>query len=113
MQQVTEKGIEDILSENGKLTDDKLSMVKTEAIKTGKQVEEVILDRKFATLEDITQARAQLLGIEFINPSGKPVPSDVLSKIPEPVVRRYELIPFQYKKGPKSLSRAMARPLCL
>ena len=71
MQQVTEKGIEDILSENGKLTDDKLSMVKTEAIKTGKQVEEVILDRKFATLEDITQARAQLLGIEFINHFGK------------------------------------------
>ncbi|HEX7456543.1 MAG TPA: GspE/PulE family protein [Candidatus Nanoarchaeia archaeon] len=113
MQQVTEKGIEDILFEAGKLTNDRLSMVKTEAIKTGKQVEEVLLERNFASLEDIAQARAAILGIDFEDPTGKPIPTDILGKIPEPVARRYTLIPFQYNKQLNTLSVAMADPLDL
>jgi type IV pilus assembly protein PilB len=113
MTQVTEKGIEDILFEKGKLTQDKLSMVKTEAVKSGKQAEEILLDRNFASLEDITQARAALLGIEFIDPTAKPIPTDVLSKIPEPVARRYTLVAFAFNKDTKTLSVAMADPLDL
>lgn len=113
MATVTEKGLEEILFEKGKLTQDKLSMVKTESVKSGKQVEEILLGRDFATLEDITQARAELLGIDFVDPTGKQVPSDILGKIPEPVARRYTLIPFDYNKDAGTLSVAMADPLDL
>ncbi|MEX0621592.1 MAG: GspE/PulE family protein [Candidatus Woykebacteria bacterium] len=113
MPEVTEKGVEDILFEQGKLTKDKLSMVKMEAINSGKQPEEVLLERKFSSLEDITSARAQLLGIEFVDPTNKPVAADILSKIPEPVARRYTLIPFQFDNQTGTLAVAMADPLDL
>src|SRR3990170_101119 len=113
MAKLTEKSIEDILFDKGKLTKDKLSMVKMESIKTGKQIEQVLLERNFASLQDITQARSTLLGIDFVDPSSRPVPTDVLGKIPEPVARRYTLIPFEIDKNTNTLSVAMADPLDL
>jgi len=113
MSQVTEKGIEDVLFEKGKLTKDKLSMVKMEAVNSGKQAEELLLERNFASLEDITAARAELLGISFVDPTAKPVPTDILQKVPEPVARRYTLIPFELDKNTNTLSLAMADPLDL
>ena len=113
MAKLTEKSIEDILFDKGKLTKDKLSMVKMESIKTGKQIEQVLLERNFASLQDITQARSTQLGIDFVDPNSKPVPTDVLGKIPEPVARRYTLIPFDLDKNTNTLSVAMADPLDL
>ncbi len=113
MSQVTEQGIEDVLFEKGKLTKDKVSMVKMEAVNSGKQAEELLLERNFANLEDITAARADLLGITFVDPTAKPVPTDILQKIPEPVARRYTLIPFELDKNTNTLSLAMADPLDL
>lgn len=113
MAQVTEKGIEDILFEKGKLTKDKLSMVKMESVNSGKQPEEILLERNFANIEDITAARADLLGIDFVDPTSKPIPTDVLQKIPEPVSRRYILIPFKLDPDTNTLSVAMADPLDL
>ena len=113
MPQVTEKGIEDVLFEKGKLTKEKLSMVKMESVNSGKQPEEILLERKFANLEDITSARAELLGISFVDPTAKPIPTDILQKIPEPVARRYTLVPFELNKDTNTLSVAMADPLDL
>ena len=113
MAQVTEKGIEDILYEEGKLTKDKVSMVKMEAINTGKQVEDILLARNFASLEDISRARGAILGIDYSDPTTKPIPADMLAKIPEPVARRYTLIPFAYDPTSNTLSVAMADPLDL
>ena len=95
MVQTTEKNIEDVLFEEGKLTKEKVSMVKMEAINTGKQVEDILLEHNFANVEDVTTARGVLLGIDFFSPTSKPIPADVLGKIPEPVARRYVLIPFR------------------
>ena len=113
MTQVTEKEIEDILFEQGKLAKDKVSMIKMEAINTGKQPEDIILEHSFANPEDIAAARAVLLGIGFYDPTSKPIPADILSKIPEPVSRRYTLLPFQFEPATNILSVAMADPLDL
>lgn len=113
MAQVTEKGIEDVLFEKGKLTKEKLSMVKMEVVNSGKQPEELLLERNFASLEEITSARAELLGISFVDPTSKPIPTDILQKIPEPVARRYTLVPFALNKDTNTLSLAMADPLDL
>src|SRR4030042_1884567 len=113
MADVTEKGIEDILLEEGVLTKEKLSTVKMEAINSGKSADQIILSNNLATTEQITKARGTLLGINFVNPSSRPIPADLLNKIPEPVSRRYSLIPFQYDIASNTLSVAMSDPLDL
>ena len=109
----TDKGVEDILFEQGKLPKDKLSLVKLEAINTGKPVEELILDHNFVSLEDLTAARGEILGIPFVNPTIKPISAEILQLIPEPVARRYILVPFEYDKSTQTLSVSMADPLDL
>ena len=113
MATTTEKGVEDVLFEQGKLPQEKVSLVKLEAINTGKPVEELILDHNFVSLEDLTAARGELLGIPYINPTKKPINAEVLQLIPEPVARRYVLIPFNYDKSTGTLSVAMSDPLDL
>jgi type IV pilus assembly protein PilB len=113
MVQASEKGIEDVLFENGVLTKDKLSMVKMEAINTGKAPEQIIISHNLANSEQIARARGSVLGIEFVNPAAKPISTDVLAKIPEPVSRRYNLVPFQYEPSTNTLLVAMSDPLDL
>lgn len=113
MPNVSEKGVEDVLKESGKITADQYSLVKLEAINTGRPVEDIVTEHKYASAEDIMQARSQLLGIPFIDLTGRQIDSDVLSMIPEAVARRYVLIPFQYEKSKNTLSVAMVDPLDL
>src|SRR3989304_7569843 len=92
MLQVEQKGIEDVLFESGKLTKDQLSLVKMESINSGKTVDEILLSRNLATKEDIAKSKGQQLGFEYVDPTAKPIPADVLSKIPEPVGSTYSKI---------------------
>jgi type IV pilus assembly protein PilB len=103
--------IEDILAQQGIIKPDQLSAVKLESINTGQPIEKLILQHNFATSEQITQARAQLLNIPYLRLEGKAITSEVLNLIPEPVARRYKLIPFE-KEG-DIISVAMADPLDL
>lgn len=105
--------LEDILFNEKLLSSDQLSMVKLEHINTGKPVEEILLSHNFAGEEQIIKARAQLMGIPFIDIVVQAVPAEILTYIPETVAKRYNLIPFSYDKKTHSLSVAMADPLDL
>lgn len=109
----SEKGIEDFLFEQGKLTQDKVSLIKIESINTGRTTEELISEHNFVEKEDLIRAKAELLGIPYVNLAGKSISADVLTLIPEPVARRYILIPFEFDKANNNLSVAMADPLDL
>ena len=113
MLQVEQKGIEDVLFDSGKLTKDQLSTVKMESINSGKTVDEILISRNLATKEDIAKSKGQQLGFEYVDPTAKPIPADVLSKIPEPVARRFVLIPFQFEPETNILHVAMSDPLDL
>jgi type IV pilus assembly protein PilB len=106
-------GIEDILFEDKLLSSDQLSLVKLEHINTGKAVEEILVDHGFVDETNLTKAKAQLVGVPFIPLSGKGISPEVLNFVPEPVARRYKLVPFDYDKANNSLSVAMVDPLDL
>lgn len=109
----TTKGVEDLLYEKGKLTEEKLSSIKLESINTGRSVEEILLEHGLVSEEDLTTVRAELLGIPYISLDTRAINSDVLSLIAEPVARRYELIPFEFNKTENTISVAFADPLDL
>ncbi|PIS21069.1 type II secretion system protein GspE [candidate division WWE3 bacterium CG08_land_8_20_14_0_20_43_13] len=111
MKPQSQKGIEDILSEKGLLTADQLSAVKFESINSGQPVEKILLDRGYVDSVELVKARGDLFGIPFVQLSTKVITPEILDYVPEPVARKYSLIPFGQEKG--SLLVAMEDPLDL
>src|SRR5438132_1370242 len=101
--------IEEILRNQGLLTEQQVSSLKLESINSGQPIDRIILQHNLVTLDRITQAKAQLLNVPFIKLEGKAIAADVLNLIPEAAARRYKLIPFE--KTRDELSVAMADPL--
>lgn len=103
--------IEDILFKQGLLTSEQVSSIKLESINTGATPEKIILEHSLVPIEKIAEARATLLNVPFIKLESRAISTEALNFIPEPVARRYQLIPFD-KKGDE-LYVAMADPLDL
>ncbi len=102
-------GIEDILQKQGVLNDQQVSSIKLEAVNSGLTSEQVVQKHQLVTPQKFAAARAQLLGVPFINLESKGISTDVLNLVPEAAASHYRLIPFD-KKGNK-LFVAMADPL--
>lgn len=109
---VVNKSIEDLLFEKKKITAENRSLIKLESVNTGKTPEDIIKEHNFVSAEDLIAARGEMIGVQFVNPTQKPISSEVLSLIPEPAARRYVLIPFDISAD-GVLSVAMADPLDL
>jgi type IV pilus assembly protein PilB len=109
--QFQQSAIEDILLSQGLLRPDQVSAIKLESINSGKPAERIILEHRFASSSQIAQAKAIQLGVPFVNLEGRGIEPEVLNLIPEPVARRYKLIPFQ--KDGDALLVGMADPLDL
>jgi len=94
-----------------KLTAEQAERVRVESLTTGEPVDALLLRKKLAIEEDIARARAKTLGIPFVTLSGRAISPDVVNYIPEPVARRYTLVPFQFDEKKDELFVAMLDPL--
>lgn len=108
---LSQDSVEDILFQDGVISQDQLSAIKLESINTGQSAETIIKNHNFADEEQLSQARAKQLGVEFIKLEGRAISSDALNAVPEQVARRYKLIPFE--RNAEYLSIAMVDPLDL
>ncbi len=111
MELETQKGVEDILYEEGKLTPDQLSAVKFEQINTGRTAEDVIAERSYVSPEDLAAARGELFGIPYVKLGTRQIATELLDLVPESTARKYILIPFE--KEADTLKVAMKDPLDL
>lgn len=102
---------EEILVNQGLLTEDQLSQLKFESVNTGIPLEDILKERKIISEEDLVKARAKALNIPLVTVADKGISVEVLGLIPEPVARRYQLIPFDREQN--TLKVAMVDPLDL
>lgn len=105
------KSVEDILAEKGLLSPDQISAIKFEHVNTGRAAETIITERNYVSSADLTQARAELIHVPFVDLSNISIPAPILDLIPQPVAEKYHLIPFG--KEDDFLQVAMADPLDL
>jgi len=95
-----------------KLSQDIAETVRVESLNTGESVEEILKRKRLVSDEDFSRARAESLGIPFVTLGGRAITPDVVNFIPEPVARRYTLVPFELEAGDRgALSVAMLDPL--
>lgn len=103
--------IEDVLAGRGLLTREQLTFVKTEAKRKQESAEKVIAQMGWVNPEGLAQAKAEVVGVPYIDLAQKPISPEVLAYLPEEVAKRFVVIPIA--KEVNTLSVAMVDPLDL
>lgn len=105
--------IGDTLVAAKKISQDQLNLARSESATTGNSLEQTLITRGFVTQADLTSARALQIGISEIDISKKPILPELLNLVPESVVERFQVVPFELDNVSGTLSVAMADPLDL
>lgn len=100
-----------VLVEKKVITPRLASQVKIEAVNKGVPEEQILLEKYRIPQEKLLQAKAKVWGVPYIDLSQKGISPEVLNLIPEPVARRYTVIPFEVDIKKDILKVAMADPL--
>lgn len=108
-----EQNIINALVASGKLTASVAEELKLTSINSGRSLIEVLVQKHLVTEDDLLEARAQSLHVPFITLEGRGISPEILTNIPEPVARKYKLIPFDLDKKTGKLLVAMTDPLDL
>jgi type IV pilus assembly protein PilB len=108
---VQDKSILSFLVAQGTVTQELAEQINTESLTSGTRIEDILVKRKLVSPIDLAKARASSLNIPFIILSERPISPDVITHIPEPVARRYALVPFYYDDKQNQISVAMVDPL--
>lgn len=101
----------DVLVSDKKLTQSQADELNTQSLSTGTPVEDIINKKRLVSETDLVKARAQTLNIPFVTLGTRSISPDIVNFIPEPVARRYSLVPFVYDGKTNELSVAMVDPL--
>ncbi len=95
-----------------KLSEEQAEKLRTEALNSGTSIEDLLQAKHVVSADDYSRAKAESLGIPFMTIAGRAITPDVVNFIPEPVARRYTLVPFQIEPEERgALSVAMLDPL--
>jgi len=108
-----QKTIADILLENKQISPEQYQLIKLEFANTGKPTEEIIKAHQFVEEENLVRAKSILYNIPYVAINATGISPEALSLIPEPVARRYTLIPFAIDHKTNTLHVAMSDPLDL
>ncbi|MCL4359657.1 GspE/PulE family protein [Patescibacteria group bacterium] len=100
-----------ILVDGKALTPERAEALNAEALNSDVPLEDVLEKKHAVTEQALVQAKAKLFNLPFITLSGRAISPDVVNLIPEPVARRYTLIPFSFDAKTNSLAIAMFDPL--
>lgn len=93
------------------ISPEQADLVRLESVNKGQKIEEVIRAHNFVSEEQLARARAEILGVSYVSLATKGISPDILNYIPEPVARRYMVLPFSVDQKTKLLSVAMKNPV--
>ena len=97
----------------GKITAEIAEEVRLTAINSGSKPTDILLSKHLISEDDILAAKAQSMNMSFVTLEGRGISPEILNYIPEPVARKYKLMPFDLDKKSGKLFVAMIDPLDL
>ncbi len=107
----TAQEILSILVAKNKISKEKAEEIKTLSLNANESIESIIKKKHLVLDTDYAQARAASLNIPFVTLADKAISPDVVNYIPEPVARRYILVPYRFDSKTNELYVAMEDPL--
>jgi len=106
------KRLGDLLIDAGRITEEDLKLALDEQKKNGRKLGETLIDLGFTTDLEIAKALHEQLKLDMVILAERIIASDILGLVNEELLRRYRMIPFEYKKNSLNVLRvAMADPL--
>jgi type IV pilus assembly protein PilB len=99
----------ELLVEAGLITPAQLEHALQVQRRTGERLGKVLTAQGIATQEAIARAVATQLGLEYVNLKATSVPEDVLTTLPEDLIRLYQVVPI--RKDGDALVVGMVDPL--
>ncbi|HYK08389.1 MAG TPA: ATPase, T2SS/T4P/T4SS family, partial [Candidatus Eisenbacteria bacterium] len=104
------EGVVDVLYKQNLLTKAQYDDIKLKSATTNRSADDLLMEMQIVDESKIAEARANLLGVPYINLSTASFSPEALSFIPRAVVERFQLIPFLYDDKTKVLSISMSNP---
>lgn len=89
-------GFDNFLVEKGFLTKENLIKARAESVSSRKSLFDYLVNERYITEEDITQARGQYLNLPYIDLRTKAVPKEVLQMISADTLMNYKFVPFEF-----------------
>jgi len=108
MTQLYQGSIEDILEDWGFLSTEQKETIRDTAIKSGKTVDEILLNERIVPEEQFYRAKGKVLGIPYVNLAEMEIQSDAVALIPADVSKNYKFMAFA--KDGNTLHVAMVQP---
>lgn len=84
--------------------------IKVSSINSGTSVVDILQKKNLVSEDDILQAKAEAYHVPFVSLTGRGISPEILTLIPEPVARKYKLVPFELDKQTNKLNVAMTDP---
>ena len=106
---ISDNTIEKIIYQNNLVDDERFAELKSEVERTKRPLQEIIVDQKIATDQQLAQLIGDYIGIPFITVNPKDVKDDILLKIPEHIARQYSVVLFDQEEN-GTLHLAMEDP---
>lgn len=103
--QIDEEHLKKFILESGLVSRSDFDAVSAKAESQNQKLGDLLLSEGKISETDLKRMEAFVLGIPFVSLVGQKVDPDILSMIPEPIARNYNII--AYKKSPDSLEVAM------
>jgi type IV pilus assembly protein PilB len=107
------KSLTDFLLEKGKISPEQAEQVKLEYLKTGEFEESVLKKKRVVSELDLAQAKAEFLGVPFVDLESVGFSPQALSFVPRGVAEKYNIIPYGFEPKTKTLLVAMLNPIDL
>ena len=101
----------DILVAQGKLDDKAAKSIKLTEVQSGKTQEDIIKSENFVDEDALTNAKAALYNIPFIDLNSTPISPEALALLPQQVAARFKVVPVSLNTLSKEMILAMSDPL--
>ncbi len=103
----------DVLVSQGSLDEERAKQVKLAEIQSGNQQEQILKSQKLVDETALTEAKAELYNVPYLDLSVIPVSPEALSTLPQEVASRFKAFPVSVDPMGKQMVLAMSDPLDL
>lgn len=84
-----------LLTSSSVVTEEQITALKEEAVNSSKSLQDVVMNGKIMTEQDLTKLFAAYADLPYIEVEPRDIPTETLSRIPERIARQYNAVIFK------------------